>query len=150
MTDVRVYVCFDLEHDRDLHDRLLGQAKGRSAFAIVSRSEAGEMTKAWTARVRGRITDADEVLVICGEYTDASPRVSAELEIARQEKKPYVLLWGRRESMCKKPRSARADDGMYVWTPATLEQQLASSLRRHRQPQVPEGMKRHAAQARPQ
>jgi hypothetical protein len=149
VTDVRVYLCFDLEHDRDLHDRLLVQAQGGSTFAIVSRSEAGEMTEAWTARVRGRITDADEVVVICGEHTDASRRVSAELEIARQEKKPYVLLWGRRECMCKKPRAARADDGMYVWTPAVLEQQLASTLRRHRQPQVPEGMKRQGPGARP-
>ena len=81
MTDVRVYLCFDLEHDRDLHDRLLVQAQGGSTFAIVSRSEAGEMTEAWTARVRGRITDADEVVVICGEHTDASPRVSAEVQI---------------------------------------------------------------------
>ena len=142
MTDVRIYLCFDLEHDRDLHDRLLAQAKSHTAFAIASRSEAGEMTNAWTERVRGRITDADEVVVICGEHTDESPRVSAELEIAREQRKPYVLLWGRRDSMCKKPKGARADDGMYTWTPAMLEHQLASSLRRHRQPQVPEGMKR--------
>ena len=148
MTDVRIYLCFDLEHDRDLHDRLLTQAKGQGAFAISSRSEAGEMTEAWTERVRDRITDADEVVVICGEHTDASSRVSAELEIARQAKKPYLLLWGRRDCMCKKPRSARADDGMYVWTPAMLEHQLASTLRRHRQPQVPEGMKRQSPGAR--
>jgi hypothetical protein len=149
MTDVRIYLCFDLEHDRDLHDRLLAQARDHTAFAVASRSEAGAMTEAWTARVRGRITDADEVVVICGEHTDESPRVCAELEIARQEKKPYVLLWGRRDCMCKKPRSARADDGMYVWTPAMLEHQLASSLRRHRQPQVPEGMKRQGPALRP-
>ena len=144
MTDVRIYLCFDLEHDRDLHDRLLAQVKSGTAFAIAGHSEAGAMTDAWTARVRGRITDADEVVVICGEHTDESRRVCAELEIARAQKKPYVLLWGRRDSMCKKPRSARADDGMYAWTPAMLEHQLASSLRRHRQPQVPESMKRQA------
>lgn len=150
MTDVRIYLCFDLEHDRDLHDRLLAESKGpNNAFAIASRSEAGEMTEAWTQRVRGRITAADEVVVICGEHTDASRRVCAELEIARQEKKPYLLLWGRRDCMCKKPRSARADDGMYVWTPAMLEHQVASSLRRHRQPQVPEGMKRQGPAPRP-
>jgi hypothetical protein len=145
MADVRIHLCFDLEHDRDLLDRLLAEARGRNGFAVASRSEAGEMTEAWTARVRGRITDADEVVVICGEHTDESSRVCAELEIARQEKKPYLLLWGRRDCMCKKPRNARADDGMYVWTPAMLAHQLASSLRRHRQPQVPEGMKRQAS-----
>jgi hypothetical protein len=149
MTDVRIHLSFDVEHDRDLHDRLLAQANGANAFAIASRSEAGEMTQAWTARVRGRITDADEVVVICGEHTDVSERVSAELVIAREAKKPYLLLWGRRDSMCKKPRAARADDGMYAWTPAMLEYQLASGLRRHRQPQVPEGMKRLLPLPRP-
>jgi hypothetical protein len=142
MADVRVHLCFDLDHDRDLHDRLLAQAKSRDGFAITSRSESGEMTEAWAARVRGRISVADEVVVICGEHTDESRRVSAELEIAREQKKPYVLLWGRRESMCRKPRSARADDGMYLWTPTTLEQQLAWALRRSRDANVPDGMKR--------
>src|SRR5262245_8704102 len=131
----------DLEHDRDLRDRLLAQCKG-STFAVASSSEAGEMTEAWTARVRGRISDADEVVVTCGEHTDISTRVSAELEIAQEEKKPYVLLWGRRDSMCKKPRSARADDGMYLWTLSSLEQQLASGLRRSREREVPESLKR--------
>jgi len=143
MSELRIHMSFDLEHDRDLRDRLLTQCK-RAAFAVASSSEAGEMTEQWTARVRGRISNADEVVVICGEHTDASPRVSAELEIAREENKPYVLLWGRRDSMCKKPRSARADDGMYLWTPATLEQQLTSGLRRSREREVPESMKRRS------
>ena len=141
MSDLRIYMSFDLEHDRDLHDRLLAQSL-RAVFAIASRSEGGEMTTAWTERVRGRITDSDEVVVICGEHTDVSPRVSAELEIAQAEKKPYVLLWGRRDRMCKKPRSARADDGMYIWTPAMLEQQLAHGIRRSRDREVPASMKR--------
>jgi hypothetical protein len=136
-------MSFDLDHDRDLHDRLLAQSQ-RAVFAIASRSEGGEMTAAWTERVRGRIVDSDEVIVICGEYTDSSDRMRAELEIAQAEKKPYVLLWGRRESMCKKPRSARADDGMYLWTPAMLEQQLAHGIRKIREREVPESMKRQA------
>ena len=47
-----------------------------------------------------------------------------------------------RDSMCKKPRSARLDDGMYSWTPSILEHQLAYGLRRIRESVVPEGMKR--------
>ncbi len=147
MSDLRIYMSFDLDHDRDLHDRLLAQSQ-RAVFAIASRSEGGEMTAAWTERVRGRIVDSDEVIVICGEHTDASERMRAELEIAQAEKKPYVLLWGRRESMCKKPRSARADDGMYLWTPAMLEQQLAHGIRKIREREVPESMKRQPSVAR--
>ena len=126
---MRVYVSFDLEHDGDLHDRLLEQSS-QSAFTISSRSEAGDMTEAWTAHARVRITESDEVVVICGEHTDASRRVSAELKIAQEEHKPYVLLWGRREKMCKKPQSARSIDGMYGWTASVLERQLADGLRR--------------------
>ena len=148
MADVRVYLSFDLEHDRDLQDRLHAQSR-RSAFAIASQSETAVMSEAWAARVRGRISGCDEVVVICGEHTDESAFVSMELEIARQEKKPYVLLWGRRERMCKKPRSAKLDDGMYLWTPAMLEHQLAYALRRSRDAAVPEGMKRQLPTSRP-
>ena len=148
MSDVRVHMSFDLAHDRDLHDRLLAQSRNRAAFAIASRSEAGEMNDEWTARVRGRIAGCDEVVVICGEHTDQSPHVSAELRIAQEEKKPYVLLWGRRESMCKKPRSARVDDGMYKWTAEVLERQLANVLRKSREKDVPERLKRQGAGVR--
>jgi hypothetical protein len=137
MSDLRVHMSFDLTHDLDLHDLLVAQARGRSGFSIASRSEAGEMTDAWAARVRGRISDCDEVVVLCGEHTDRSAHVSAELVIAQEERKPYVLLWGRRDSMCKKPRSARADDGMYKWTAELLERQLANELRRSRERDVP-------------
>ena len=142
MTDVNIYMSYDLEHDRDLHDRLVKQARKPAPFAIASRSEGGEMTDDWAERVRGRISEADEVVVICGEHTDESPHVSAELRIAQEQHKPYVLLWGRRDSMCKKPKGARADDGMYTWTPAMLEHQLAYSLRQSREREVPESMKR--------
>ena len=142
MSDLRIFMSFDVEHDRDLHDRLSKQAHKPASFAIASRSEAGDITHGWSERVRGCIAEADEVIVICGEHTDESPQVSAELAIAQAQRKPYVLLWGRRDSMCKKPKSARSDDGMYSWTPSMLEHQLAYGLRRSREPEVPEGMKR--------
>jgi hypothetical protein len=145
MSGLRVHVSYDLAHDRDLHDRLSGQAKKPASFTVTSRSEGGEITSAWSERVRESIAEVDEVIVICGEHTDESLHVSAELRIAQEQQKPYVLLWGRRDSMCKKPRSARPDDGMYCWTPSILEAQLAFSLRRSRELEVPEGMKRQPA-----
>lgn len=144
MSDIRIFMCFDLEHDRDLHDRLAKQARKPASFAVSSRSEGGEMSDEWIARVRGCIAESDEVVVICGEHTDESPQVSAELRIAQEEHKPYVLLWGRRESMCKKPKGARSEDGMYLWTPSMLEHQLTYSLRVSRERDVPVSMKRQA------
>jgi hypothetical protein len=67
-------------------------------------------------------------VIICGEHSDKSSRMNAELRITQEMKKPYVLLWGRRQSMCKKPRSARPGDGMYLWTPEILEDQISAGL----------------------
>ena len=97
--DVRIFTSFDVDHDGDLFDRILVQSRsGVSGFEISARSEPGEAALAWQERARRRIRDADEVIVICGQHTGDSPRVSAELRIAQEEKKPYFLLWGRRES----------------------------------------------------
>ena len=142
MSGLRIHMSYDLAHDRDLHDQLSKQAKQATTFVIASRSEGGEITSAWSERVRESIAEADELIVICGEHTDESLHVSAELKIAQEQNKPYVLLWGRRDSMCKKPRSARPDEGMYCWTPSILERQLVYGLRRSRDLEVPEGMKR--------
>jgi hypothetical protein len=125
---LRVFLSFDCEHDLDLHERLLAEAAGRDSFAISDHSEDGAITGPWTDRARERISASDEVVVICGEYSDRSSRMSAELRIAQEMKKPYVLLWGRRGCMCKKPKSARSADGMYVWALEILEDQLISSM----------------------
>jgi hypothetical protein len=74
------------------------------------------MTGNWKEKVRTRIRSVDQVIVICGEYTDTASGVSVELTIAQEEKKPYFLLWGRSEKTCKKPKSAKDSDKIYKWT----------------------------------
>ena len=54
--------------------------------------------------------------MLCGVHTGTATGVSAELTIAREEKKPYFLLWGRKDKECKKPKSALASDKIYKWT----------------------------------
>jgi antiphage defense system Thoeris ThsB-like protein len=127
-TPLRVFLSFDLEHDQDLHDRLLAQAGQRTSFEISDQSEDGAVTQSWTERARKRISASDEVVIICGEHSHKSSRMSAELRLAQEMKKPYVLLWGRRQQMCKKPRSARSGDGIYLWTPEILEDQIISTM----------------------
>ena len=83
------------------------------------------MTDLCDEKVRRRICEADEVIVICGEHTAASMRVGAELRIAQEEQKPCFLLWGRRESMCTKPVGSKRDEGMYSWTWKTLQSQAS-------------------------
>ena len=123
----QVFLSFDLEHDRDLHDRLLAESKVGIDFSIAACSDRTAPER--EERVRARIAAVDAVIVICGEHTDASPGVAAELRITREEKKPHLLIWGRRECMCKRPASARPDDRMYGWTSENLRAQLHAALR---------------------
>jgi hypothetical protein len=100
MPNVRIFMSFDRDNDEDLHDLLLEQSRTQcSGFEISARSETAAMTDRWDERVRHQISQADEVIVICGEHTASSVRVKAELRIAQEEQKPYFLLWGRRERM---------------------------------------------------
>ena len=127
---IRVFVSYDREHDGDLHDRLVQEAsKSANGFEISARSRARSPTDLWDEALRREIREADQVIVICGEHTDCSERVSTELCIAREEERPYFLLWGRRELICTKPTTARSADAMYSWTWEILQSQLLT-LRR--------------------
>ena len=127
---IRVFVSYDREHDGDLHDRLVEQAsKSATGFEISARSRARTPTDLWDEGLRREIRKADEVIVICGEHTDGSERVGTELRIAREEQRPYFLLWGRREFMCTKPATAKSADAMYSWTWEILQSQILT-LRR--------------------
>ncbi len=137
----QVFLSFDLEHDRDLHDRLLAESRIGTEFSIAGRSDRSTASDC-EERVRAQIAAADAVIVICGEHTDESPGVAAELRITREEKKPHLLLWGRRERMCKKPAGARADDSMYGWTAEILRMQLHTALRAERARAVPDHLRR--------
>lgn len=140
---MQVFVSFDERHDTDLYDLFVAQSnRSGSSFTIVRDTSEAMRSKGWSATPRASIRAADEVVVLCGEYTDESVRVALELEIAREENKPYLLVWGRRELMCKKPDSAQASDGMYSWTRDVLEGQMATVLRASTPREIPESMKR--------
>ena len=146
---MRVFVSFDERYDRDLYDLFVEQSsRPGSSFEIVRDASSAMRTKGWSEHPRSSISAADEVIVLCGEHTDESLRVSAELEIAREEEKPYLLVWGRRDVMCTKPDSARPTDGMYSWTRNILEQQTAATLRAATPRVIPEAYKRRPDRAK--
>jgi hypothetical protein len=143
---IRVFLSFDGDHDGDLHDRLQTLAtRPGSSFECSARSDGHSLNEAWNAASRTRIRAADEVVVICGEHTNASPRVAAELRIAQEEGKPYLLLWGRRECMCTKPEGAKPGDAMYSWAGDMLDTQISATLRNSRPREVAEALKRPPA-----
>ena len=140
---IPIFLSFDIDHDADLGDRLSKQSqRGGSGFHIASRSERGAMTERWHQGVRHRVRAAQELIVICGEHTAASERMNAELRIAQEEQKPYLLLWGRRERMCSMPLGVKRTSCMYAWTWEMLVHQVAQTLRDAQPLEIPESCKR--------
>jgi hypothetical protein len=124
--EILVFASFDVDNDRELFELLQAQsAVPGSSFKVSAMSERFSDTAAWSNGVRRKIDRADQVIVICGEHTDVSAGVIEELRITQEENKPYLLLWGRRESMCTKPSGAKSAEGMFSWTPAILQDQMA-------------------------
>jgi len=145
---MKVFVSFDIENDKELYELLLTQSRSPSSgFAVLGGSERSADTDVGSERVRRRIREADQVIVICGKHTETSTRVSAELLIAQEEQIPYFLLWGRREIMCTKPIGAKPADGMYSWTGQILQDQIAFTFRKTRTDAVAETL-RDAARKR--
>lgn len=117
MGKAKVFTSFDFDHDEDLRTLLVGQAKNEnSPFELSDWSLKQALTGDWKEKIRTRLRKVDQVIVICGEHTDCATGVSAELSIAKEEKIPYFLLYGRSSKTCKKPKSASDSDKMYRWT----------------------------------
>jgi hypothetical protein len=85
-------------------------------FAIADFSLKEPLLGDWKSKIRSRIRGVDVVIVICGQYTHNATGVAAELQIAREEHKPYFLLWGRKDKTVTKPTSALPTDQIYDWT----------------------------------
>ena len=117
MAKVRVFTSFDAEHDEDLRNLVIGQAKNPdSPFDIADWSVREQMTGDWRTKVRARIKAVDQMLVICGEHTDSASGVSSEILIAQEVGIPYFLLHGRSGKASIKPKGAKATDKIYNWT----------------------------------
>jgi hypothetical protein len=117
MAKTRVFISFDYDHDDDLRVMLVGQSRNPdSPFEIADWSLKEPLTGDWKEKIKPRIRAVSQVAVICGHYTDTAVGVSAEVEIARAEGKPYFLLGGRATGANKKPDSALSTDKIYNWT----------------------------------
>ena len=126
MTTKSVFISFDFDHDEELRDALVGQAKNPgSPFAIADWSVKEPFEDNWRAKVRGRIRRTDLTIVICGEHTHTARGVAAELTITQEEGNPYFLLRGRPRRICTKPATAHSSDKIYEWTWENLEYLIA-------------------------
>ena len=122
----RAFISFDFDHDEELRNALVGQAKNPdSPFEIADWSVHEPFDDNWRQRVRGRIRRTDLTIVICGEHTHDARGIAAELTITQEERKPYFLLKGRPNKTCTKPRTALRSDNIYNWTWPNLQKLIA-------------------------
>ena len=113
----RVFISFDFDHDEDLRNLLVGQARHPGTpFTIQDWSVREPLSGDWREKVRQRIRRTDITIVICGHYTHTAAGVSVELNITREVGHPYFLLAGRATGNCTKPSAATISDKVYTWT----------------------------------
>ena len=128
VTMKRAFISFDYDHDEELRDALVGQAKNPdSPFSIADWSVHEPFDNRWRQRVRDRIRRTDLTIVICGEHTHTAKGVAAEISITREEEKPYFLLKGRPRKTCTKPLMALSSDKIYRWTWENLRNLIAGA-----------------------
>jgi len=116
-TKERVFISFDYDHDEGAKIMLAGQAKlPDSPFEFKDASVKYHLTGDWKDKIRTRMDNVDQVIVLCGEKTQTAAGVAAELTIAQEKKKPYFLLAAYSDKTCTKPTSAKLTDKVYKWT----------------------------------
>lgn len=113
----RVFISFDVDHDKGAKEMLAGQAKLEdSPFDFKDASVKEPLSGDWKEKVKRRMDNVDIVIVLCGENTHTASGVSAEIKIAIETETPYFLLCAYADKTCTKPTAAQTGDKMYKWT----------------------------------
>jgi hypothetical protein len=128
MAKIRLFISYDYDNDSFLKEALVEQSKNAdSPFEFTDASVKAHLTGDWKDKVKGRISRADQVAVICGKDTDTATGVAAEIEIAQDLGKPYFLLAGYSSGGNKTPKQALSTDKMYKWTWPILKDLIAGA-----------------------
>ncbi len=112
---VRAFISFDYDNDKGIKELLVGQSKNDDTpFEIADWSVKDHLTGDWKEKVRAKIKQTDQVIVLCGKNNATG--VNAEVKLAQEESKSYFLLKGYKDKTCIKPNTAKSTDKMYGWT----------------------------------
>ena len=112
----RVFISFDYDFDRDLKNLLVGQARNGGTPFFIEDWSVKYASRGWRSEARDRIRRVDLVVVICGHHTHRAAGVTAEVKIARQEAKPYILLRGRKSGSVRRPQGTWFWETVHPWT----------------------------------
>jgi hypothetical protein len=124
---VPAFISFDYDNDDDLKVMLVGQAANEDSPFSIADWSIKDASSDWKEKARTRIKRVEQVIVMCGKHTDTATGVDVEIEIARDEEKPYFLLAGRANGGNKKPTAALSTDKMYDWTWDNLKNLIGGS-----------------------
>ncbi len=124
MAKTRVFVSFDYDFDNDLKNALVGQAKMEGSPFEIADWSIKDASPSWRSDARNRIRRVQQVIVICGEQTHKARGVKIEIDIAKEERRPYFLLEGRSDKCCQKPPGTESDT-MHKWTWDNLKALIA-------------------------
>jgi hypothetical protein len=115
MAKQRIFISFDYDYDNDIKILLAGQAKLEdSPFDFTDASVKEHLTGDWKEKVKRRLKNCDQAIILCGEHTSNAAGINAELEIMQDLDLPYFLLSGRKEKSVK-PNKAYSEDKIYKW-----------------------------------
>jgi hypothetical protein len=116
MAKKRIFISFDYDHDEVIKIYLAGQAKlADSPFDFFDASVKEHLTGDWKEKVKRRLQNCDQAVILCGEYTHSASGVASELRIVQELRMPYFLLRGYSDRPCTKPTGAY-NDKLYDWT----------------------------------
>lgn len=124
----RAFISYDYDHDSDLKNLLVGQARNDRTPFEISDWSIKEASRGWYLEARRRIDRANLVIVICGYHTHTAEGVSKEIAIAREADTPFFLLRGRKSGMVRRPKGTSMwSDTLYRWSWDNLQNMTAAA-----------------------
>jgi hypothetical protein len=109
-----VYIAFDYD-DLGVKQSMIAEAQRPDCpWRLVDNSISAGLPDRWAAEARRLISEAECVIVLCGEQTHQATGVAVEVQLAQELGRPYFLLSGTRRGAPTRPRHARGDDK--IWT----------------------------------
>lgn len=122
MSPIKVFISFDYENDLDIKRNFIKQSERlTSTLKIVDVSINQPITEKWKEEARRKIQNSDYVIVLCGEHTHEAKGVAAEITIAQELNKKYILIKGRRSKAVNKPQNTKDSDQIISWKWKTIE-----------------------------
>lgn len=93
MAEVRIFLSFEFDKDKQLYRNFYDQAKENSSYRVKNHSLREDYpTEEWLDKAREKIRQCDIVIVLVGQDTHNAPGVKKEVTVANQLRKPIFQI----------------------------------------------------------